>query len=198
MLPVHDAFTVLRILGIKAFVMRWNREKLVLSCQEVEPRVPGLRHQCSITELQQPDNHLADSCCNLIDNPRSCEPCHPHPSARGSRSVCLLLTPSALIALTQLTLCVVELFANVWPLSSQYAHWWSRFSSSFLSLMPKKVSFKVVYCTGWEDDYPPKDLEVRDELLLSKHFVWLLWFLFTTDCCSPAGAQSVCKGLEVT
>ena len=98
MLPVHDAFTVLRIFGIKAFVMRWNREKLVLSCQEVEPRVPGLRHQCSITELQQPDNHLADSCCNLIDNPRSCEPCHPHPSARGSsppRSVYLLLTPSA-------------------------------------------------------------------------------------------------------
>lgn len=27
--------------------------------------------------------------------------------------------------------------------------------------MPKKVPFKVVYCTGWEDDYPPKDLEVR-------------------------------------
>lgn len=26
--------------------------------------------------------------------------------------------------------------------------------------MPKKVPFRVVYCTGWEDDYPPKDLEV--------------------------------------
>ena len=34
--------------------------------------------------------------------------------------------------------------------------------------MPKKVSFKVVYCTGWEDDYPPKDLEVRDELLFKQ------------------------------
>jgi len=27
--------------------------------------------------------------------------------------------------------------------------------------MPKKVPFKVVYCSGWEDDYSPKDLEVH-------------------------------------
>ena len=27
--------------------------------------------------------------------------------------------------------------------------------------MPKKILFRVVYSTGWEDDYPPKDLEVR-------------------------------------
>lgn len=26
--------------------------------------------------------------------------------------------------------------------------------------MPKKIPFRVIYCTGWEDDYPPKDLEV--------------------------------------
>ena len=104
----------------------------------------------------------------------------------------IFINPFCAFALTQLTLCVVDLFANVWPLTHTGE------VGSFLSLMPKKVSFKVVYCTGWEDDYPPKDLEVRDELLLSKQLVWLLWFLFTTDCCSPAGAQSVCKGLEVT
>ena len=29
--------------------------------------------------------------------------------------------------------------------------------------MPKKVPFRVIYCVGWEDDYPPKDLEVWRE-----------------------------------
>ena len=29
--------------------------------------------------------------------------------------------------------------------------------------IPKKVPFRVIYCTGWEDDYPPKDLEVREK-----------------------------------
>ena len=44
----------------------------------------------------------------------------------------------------------------VWPISTR-----SGTVVVSLSLMPKKVPFKVVYCTGWEDDYPPKDLEVR-------------------------------------
>ena len=33
-------------------------------------------------------------------------------------------------------------------------------SALFLFEMPKKISFRVVYCTGYEDDFPPKDLEV--------------------------------------
>jgi len=36
--------------------------------------------------------------------------------------------------------------------------------------MPKKVPFKVVYCSGWEDDYSPKDLEVRVELEVVTNF----------------------------
>lgn len=38
---------------------------------------------------------------------------------------------------------------------------WSRDAES--RQMPKKVPLRVIYCTGWEDDYPPKDLEVREE-----------------------------------
>ena len=27
--------------------------------------------------------------------------------------------------------------------------------------MPRKVPFKVVHCSGWDDEFAPKDLEVR-------------------------------------
>ena len=64
-----------------------------------------------------------------------------------------------------------------------------------LGLMPKKVPFKVVYCTGWEDDYPPKDLEVRAANSCDDEFsVRLLWLLFTTDCCPPQVHSPFVKG----
>jgi len=46
--------------------------------------------------------------------------------------------------------------------------------------MPKKVPFKVVYCSGWEDDYSPKDLEVRVELEVLTNFKATLVVCF---CC---------------
>ena len=54
--------------------------------------------------------------------------------------------------------------------------------------MPKKVPFRVIYCTGWEDDYPPKDLEVRrtgtvswSVASLACGAVLLPWFLYIFD-----------------
>lgn len=48
--------------------------------------------------------------------------------------------------------------------------------------MPKKVPFKVVYCSGWEDDYSPKDLEVRVELEVLTNFNWLPLLCVSVAC----------------
>ena len=71
--------------------------------------------------------------------------------------------------------------------------------------MPKKVPFRVIYCTGWEDDYPPKDLEVTVVASLACGAVLLPWFLsndFLPALASlpidiSAGSQPIHKGMEI-
>ena len=76
--------------------------------------------------------------------------------------------------------------------------------------MPKKVPFRVIYCTGWEDDYPPKDLEVweRERALaafqMASGAVLLIFIkvamvsVCLTSCSVPSGAQSLHKRMEVS
>ncbi len=55
--------------------------------------------------------------------------------------------------------------------------------------MPKKIQFRVVYCTGWEDDYPPKDLEVSWRELRVTHLFTIALHL---------GTQSIHQGMEIS